>query len=132
MRLNQVTVPSHDVARATEFYLALGLQLIVDDRPRYVRFLCQDGGSTFSVHRVESPISGDGAVVYFECDDLDAKAAALKIAGLRFEQDPVDQPWLWREAQLRDPDGNRLCLYSAGPNRVFPPWRVRNQPAKAG
>ena len=27
-------------------------------------------------------------------------------------------------AYLRDPDGNRLCLYFAGENRVNPPWRV--------
>ena len=38
--------------------------------------------------------------------------------------DPVDQRWLWREAYLRDPAGNLLCLYCAGENRLFPPWRL--------
>jgi len=27
-------------------------------------------------------------------------------------------------APLRDPDGNELCLYHAGENRRFPPWRL--------
>jgi hypothetical protein len=43
---------------------------------------------------------------------------------LEFERRPVDQPWLWREARLRDPDGNWLCLLRAGENRLVPPWRL--------
>ena len=62
--------------------------------------------------------------VYFEDDDLDATVGRLKAAGLAFDSDPVDQRWLWREAWLRDPSGNRVCLYRAGEARRFPPWRV--------
>jgi hydroxymethylpyrimidine/phosphomethylpyrimidine kinase len=36
----------------------------------------------------------------------------------------VKQPWLWREARLRDPFGNLICLYKAGEHRRHPPWRV--------
>jgi hypothetical protein len=36
--------------------------------------------------------------VYVEAPDLDAEVAKLKAAGLTFESDPVDQPWLWRGA----------------------------------
>jgi hypothetical protein len=38
--------------------------------------------------------------------------------------DPTDQPYLWREAFLRDPDGNLIVLFSAGENRLNPPWRL--------
>jgi hydroxymethylpyrimidine/phosphomethylpyrimidine kinase len=62
--------------------------------------------------------------VYFGCDDLDARVAALKEKGVAFDSGPEDQSWLWREAWLRDPAGNRLCLFFAGENRRFPPWRV--------
>ena len=48
MNLNQITIPSLDLKRATEFYKKLGLTLIVDALPRYVRFECPDGDSTFS------------------------------------------------------------------------------------
>jgi hypothetical protein len=63
--------------------------------------------------------------LYFECEDLDAKVAELKNLGLRFEQEPIDQTWLWREAYLKDPSGNKICLFYAGENRQNPPWRVK-------
>jgi catechol 2,3-dioxygenase-like lactoylglutathione lyase family enzyme len=126
MRLNQVTIPSTEVARSIEFYKRLGLIQIVDSAPRYARFVCPDGDSTFSIHQVDRATGGGSSVVvYFECDDLDEQIARLKQAGIEFESGPVDQPWLWREAYLRDPDGNLICLYHAGENRLNPPWRLR-------
>jgi hypothetical protein len=32
--------------------------------------------------------------------------------------------YLWREAVLHDPSGNKIKLYWAGENRLNPPWRV--------
>ena len=125
MNLNQVTVPSSDVARSVEFYRRLGLTLIVEDLPNYARFECPEGESTFSVENRPGRIGENGAVVYFECQDLDALVARLKARGVQFDSDPQDQPWLWREASLKDPDGNRICLFNAGINRKSPPWRVR-------
>lgn len=123
MNLNQVTVEVSDIARAVEFYERLGLELIVS-APHYARFLCP-GGATFSVHVSDRPNPG-GTLIYFECDDLDERVTALKAAGVVFDSGPEDQRWLWREARLSDPDGNRLCLYFAGENRTDPPWRVRH------
>ena len=125
MNLNQVTVPSSDVARSIEFYRRLGLILIVEDLPKYARFECPEGESTFSVEKRAGPIAGNGPVVYFECQDLDETVARLKARGVEFDSDPHDQPWLWREASLKDPDGNCICLFSAGLNRKSPPWRIR-------
>ena len=122
MRLNQVTVAVADIARSVTFYRALGLQLVVHSA-HYARFVCPEGGSTFSVHRSPAPIAST-TVVYFECDALDEMVARLKTAGLAFDSDPADQTWLWREARLHDPDGNPLCLFHAGTNRIDPPWRV--------
>ena len=123
MILNQVTVSSTDVPASVEFYKKLGLKLIVDSAPRYVRFECPDDGATFSVHHTENPIVTE-TVIYFECEDLDAKVEELKQLGLQFESEPTDQTWLWRESYLRDPSGNRICLFYAGENRQNPPWRV--------
>lgn len=124
MNLNQVTLPSLDVERAARFYRELGFVQVVDSAPRYARFECPDGGATFSLHRVDALPNGPGAVLYFECPELDAQYEALVKRGVRFESPPTDQSWLWREAYLRDPDGNLLCLYFAGENRRFPPWRI--------
>lgn len=124
MILNQVTIPSLDVPKATEFYQKLGLHLIVDARPRYVRFELPDGDATLSLHLVEKLPQGEGISVYFQHEDLDNQVVRLQEKGLIFDLLPTDQTWLWREARLKDPDGNQLIIYSAGENRKNPPWRI--------
>lgn len=124
MDLNQITVYTPDVRRASEFYKTLGLRLIVDSIPRYARFECPDGDTTFSLHETDETPGGSNIVLYFECPDLDGSVEDLKEMGVEFEEGPADQTWLWREARLRDPDGNRLVLFYAGENRKNPPWRV--------
>ena len=116
-RLNQYSLPVRDYAAARSFYQALGLRLIVDspDQP-YGRFETA-GGATLSLH-------SDTPAIYFECDDLDGRLAELSAEGIVPLTGPVDQSWGWREAWFADPTGNRLCLYSAGEHRRFPPWRV--------
>ena len=131
MNLNQVTLPSTNVERSVAFYRALGFNLIVGNFPRYARFECPVGGGTFSLDHVETPPKGAAVVVYFECVNVDATYSELQARGITFESPPTDQPWLWREAYLRDPDGNLLCLYYAGDNRRNPPWRLRTE-ASAG
>lgn len=118
MKLNQVTVSVTDYDRAVAFYTRLGLVQIVDSPPRYARFETA-GGETLSIHLAES--GGQGTTVYFEVDDVDRFVAGLDLPLLH---PPVDQPWLWREARLADPSGNVICIYHAGENRRFPPWRV--------
>ena len=124
MRLNQITAPARDLDASIAFYALLGLKLIVKS-DGYARFELPEGEATFSLHVVEGPIPNDNAPwIYFECADLDAETVRLVAAGLVFENEPAMQPWLWREAWLRDPAGNRLCLYHAGENRTHPPWRI--------
>ncbi|MGB5929732.1 MAG: VOC family protein, partial [Cyclobacteriaceae bacterium] len=62
--------------------------------------------------------------VYFECEDLDERVEVLRQKGIIFDELPEDKRWLWREARLRDPDGNRIILFYGGINRKNPPWRV--------
>ena len=125
MRLNQVTAPARDLSLSVAFYQMLGLKLIVRT-DAYARFVCPDGGSTFSLHLDDDAGNPSRVTVYFEDDDLDGLVARLKAKGLAFESDPVDQRWLWREAYLRDPAGNQICLYKAGDMRLNPPWRLKD------
>jgi predicted enzyme related to lactoylglutathione lyase len=125
VNLNQVTLPATNVERSAEFYRRLGFTQIVANLPSYARFECADGGATFSLEQVASVSPGAGVVVYFECQDLDATCRNLSERGVQFDSMPADQPWLWREAYLRDPDGNVLCLYYAGSNRRYPSWRIQ-------
>lgn len=128
MRLNQVTVSARDLDASIAFYRTLGLKLIVKN-DHYARFECPDGGATFSLHLDPAARGVSETTVYFENDDLDGEVARLKARGLAFDADPVDQTWLWREAYLRDPAGNRVCLYRAGEIRRFPPWRLKETDA---
>jgi predicted enzyme related to lactoylglutathione lyase len=132
MNLNQITVPSLDLSVSVPFYKKLGLKQIVDAMPAYARFECPDGNSTFSIHEVDILPAGEGIWVYFECDNLDEYIEQLEGKGIVFEQLPADQKWLWREARLKDPDGNQLILYFAGENRLNPPWRIEDSVAHSG
>lgn len=124
MDLNQITVPSLDLSQSIPFYQKLGLKLIVEALPHYARFECPDGNATFSIHLVDELPKGDGIHIYFECENLDSDVKELRDKDLEFEELPKDQPWLWREAKLKDPDGNQLILFYGGENRLNPPWRL--------
>lgn len=125
MNLNQITIPSLNVIKATEFYKKLNLILIVDALPRYVRFECPNGDSTFSIHKVDQLPKGEGISIYFEVEDLDYEVNILNEKGITFTNEPEDKPWLWREAHLKDPDDNQIILFNAGDNRKNPPWRIK-------
>jgi catechol 2,3-dioxygenase-like lactoylglutathione lyase family enzyme len=131
VRLNHVTLTSADPERALPFYEGLGLTAIVLERDtdgslRYARLTFPEGDSTLSLERgAHSPPSSTApAVLFFECDDLDARVATLSAAGYLFDAGPETKPWLWREARLRDPDGQTICLFRAGFYRLDPPWRI--------
>ncbi len=124
MNLNQVTVPSINVSKAIAFYEKLGLQLIVKSLPHYARFKCIEGDATFSIHLVEELPKGNGVYVYFENKNIDAYVEGLLKKGIAFEELPTDKSWLWREARLKDVDGNQLILFYGGENRINPPWRI--------
>lgn len=120
--MNQVTVGASDYAASVVFYRLLGLRQIVDSPSNgYARFETANG-TTFSVHADQTP--PNGAVVHFESFNLDGWVGELQNAGLTFDQLPKDEDWGWREARLRDPHGNVLCLYYAGDNRRYPEWRI--------
>lgn len=112
-----------DLDRAARFYETLGMTRIVWSPPRYARLEARSGATTLSLEAALRPATG-GVSLYFETDDLDARCAALAAAGIAFDGPPTAQDWRWREAWTRDPDGRRVCLFHAGPDRRFPPWRV--------
>lgn len=124
MDLNQVTLPAADIPASVAFYERMGFTLIVS-APHYARFECPAGDSTFSIHATDALCPDTGVVVYFECTDLDEKVQSLRACDFVFIKLPTDERWLWREARLKDPSNNIICLFWAGENRKNPPWRVR-------
>jgi hydroxymethylpyrimidine/phosphomethylpyrimidine kinase len=125
-RLNQVTVTGTNYERSVDFYRRLGLSQIVDSPDTgYARFETA-GGVTFSVQIDPDEKIIATTAIYLECDDLDERVEKLARSGIAFEHGPRNQPWMWREARLRDPDGNIIFFYKAGENRRFPPWRMES------
>ncbi|MAZ87984.1 MAG: glyoxalase [Cellvibrionaceae bacterium] len=122
MNLNQVTLPVANMTLAVTFYQQLGFTLIVDT-PHYARFECPQGDSTFSLSLSENSFE-NGAIIYFEHEQLDQWVEELVKKGIVFDQLPEDMSYLWREAILRDPSGNKIKLFWAGENRLNPPWKV--------
>jgi len=127
MNLNQVTIYSEKTVETVEFFEKLGLKRIVDSLPRYARLECPDGEATLSVNKAETrpvgSVPSHNITLYFECD-VDAEYERLTAHGLEFTEPPTDRPWLWRQAYLKDPNGNKICLFHAGENRKNPPWRI--------
>lgn len=128
MQLNQVTLPCTDFEASAQFYETLGLIRIVSSPPRYARFECPapegQEPSTLSIEHVPDWAGADWPLTYLEVADLDALHARLTGAGIVFLTAPEMQSYLWKEADVRDPAGNRLRLYQAGDARRFPPWRI--------
>jgi len=122
LNLNQITLPVKCMDDSTLFYRTLGFTQIVDT-PHYARFECLDGGATFSLS-LEKETFNNGAVIYFEHEKLDEWVIELQQLGIEFSQLPKDERYLWREAIVYDPSGNKIKLYWAGENRLNPPWRV--------
>ena len=119
------------------FYQGLGLQPIVvangpDGVPQYARLRTPDGEITLSLELEATPPTTSagrrGPAIYFECEDLDERVRMLLANGHTFTTPPRTQPWLWREADLADPDGHTVRLYHAGSYRLDPPWRLPDTP----
>ena len=123
MRLNQVTLAVRNMAECVEFYQRLGLTLIVDSAPRYVRFEMASG-DTLSLHDAPDWQGGDWPLIYLEIDKIDDFCARLEESGVTLESRPETKTYLWREADIRDPSGNLIRLFFAGENRRNPPWRL--------
>ena len=127
MNLNQITIPSLDLSKSIPFYEKLGFKLIVKSSENYARFQCPEGNASFSIHKVDQLPTGEGIYVYFECEKLDEYVTTLVDKGIEFDELPNDKTWLWREARLKDLDGNRLILFYGGENRLNPPWKIKEE-----
>ena len=115
------------MAASVLFYEKLGLKRIVDSAPRYVRFEFPDDGqgtqATLSLHSAQTDFTPtpDVPLIYFEVDDVEVFLAEKDLKPLTT---PEMKSYRWFEADIEDPSGNRIRLFTAGENRRFPPWRI--------
>ncbi|MEN3266944.1 VOC family protein [Pseudonocardia sp.] len=128
-RLDAVGVLVADMAKALQFYRALGLAIPAeaDDQPHVevalpggLRLLFDTEETIRSFHPDWRPVVGAGRVALaFALPDaaaVDAAYAALVGAGHQGELAPFDAFWGQRYAVVNDPDGNGVDLFAPLPS----------------
>ncbi|MEV4598109.1 VOC family protein [Amycolatopsis sp. NPDC049253] len=113
-RIQFVTVPVADRAKAREFYVGkLGFEVVVDRNGPAGRFvMVAPKGARTGLVLVDYPISGVALTgpLHFQLDttDLDADVAALRDNGIEVPE-PQVMPW-GRATSFQDLDGNGVGL----------------------
>lgn len=126
-RLDVIGVIVSDMDRAVRFYRRLGLEFPDDPDPEghgHVETTLP-GGLRLALDTEETirsfdpdwspPSSGHRMSIAFRCDspaDVDSVYRELVAAGAEGRLEPWDAFWGQRYAQLKDPDGNVVDLFS--------------------
>jgi len=114
---------------ALNFYRdLLGFKEIETIPGEYSRLRSRNSRSTLALHISELPenLVPGGVWLYLEVKELDRLYLRMLAAGVRFSQEPKLMPWGWRQTFLKDPDGHKLCLYSAGVKRLRKTKNLQN------
>ena len=116
--INFVGIPVRDQDAALTFYTeALGFK-IATDRPftegqRWIELLIPGAETGLALYTPEGHESriGQFQSIAFWCEDVFATCSALREKGVKFVQEPKEEPW-GSTAVIKDPDGNSFALSS--------------------
>ena len=106
-----VVYPVSNMAVARRFYEEiLGLRLESNYQEKWLEY--DVAGATFAITTFDMGRipGGNGGLVAFEVDDLDATLKALQEKGVRVPAEVVTTP-VCRFASVTDPDGNELIVH---------------------
>ena len=113
--IGQIAVPVMDIDRAVAFYRdTLGMKFLFQAPPGLGFFDC--GGVRLMLDAPAKEQAGNGSVIYYKVDDLQATFEVLSARGVNFDGEPhliakMPDHELWM-AFFRDPDSNILALMS--------------------
>jgi catechol 2,3-dioxygenase-like lactoylglutathione lyase family enzyme len=108
--LSAVTLATHDMRRAIEFYRMLGFHLVHGGEN--ADFTSLRAGPNFlnlTAQPVDQQWTWWGRVIFYE-SDVDGLYARLVAAGCRPDTTPRDADWGERFFHLTDPDGHELSF----------------------
>lgn len=112
-RIGQIAVPVADVDRSISFYRdTLGMKFLFKAPPGLGFF--DVGGVRLMLDEPAKAQAGNGSVIYYKVNDLQAACATLSKRGVRLDAEPhliakMPDHDLWM-AFLRDPDRNVIAL----------------------
>ena len=109
-KIVHIELPASDADRAQRFYAELfGWQFAGSGVPGidYRMFQGEPGGAVYPGEN-----AGQGPIVYFETDDIDAEVAkALELGGQAEDKQPI--PGVGWFAGCKDPEGNAFSLFES-------------------
>ena len=102
-----------DLPRAKAFYIdTLKLQVLFEAE-HFLRAGSGDGTFVIGLHQGGAAQVGVvGIELAFQVDDVDQWYTYLASRGVHFTQAPQDEPWGARHANLEDPDGYKLTIFT--------------------
>ncbi len=108
--LSAVTLATHDMRRAVEFYLLAGFEMLHGGGgASFTSFRAGDGYLNLILQPAERSWSWWGRVIFYD-DDVDALHARFVAAGYRPTTAPRDAEWGERFFHITDPDGHEVSF----------------------
>jgi catechol 2,3-dioxygenase-like lactoylglutathione lyase family enzyme len=108
--ISAVTLATHDMRRAVEFYRLIGLPLLYGgEAASFTSFRAGDNYLNLIAQPVARQWSWWGRLIFYD-SDVDRLYARLVAAGYRPEDPPRDAEWGERFFHIADPDGHELSF----------------------
>ena len=116
--ISAVTLATHDMRRAVEFYRLVGFPLLYGgEEAEFTSFRAGGGYLNLILQPAERRWSWWGRLIFYETD-VDGLYARLVAAGCRPDAAPADAAWGERFFHLTDPDGHELSFAWPLPGRT--------------
>jgi catechol 2,3-dioxygenase-like lactoylglutathione lyase family enzyme len=108
--ISAVTLATHDMGRAVQFYRLLGFQMIYGgENAAFTSFRAGSGFLNLIAQPAERRWSWWGRLIFYE-SDVDGLYARLVAVGCQPDTAPRDAEWGERFFHLTDPDGHELSF----------------------
>jgi catechol 2,3-dioxygenase-like lactoylglutathione lyase family enzyme len=108
--ISAVTLATHDMRRAVEFYRALGFELIYGGaNASFTSFRAGPGYLNVIAQPAEKGWTWWGRLIFYE-SDVDGLYTRLVAAGYQPQAAPRDAEWGERFFHITDPDGHELSF----------------------
>jgi catechol 2,3-dioxygenase-like lactoylglutathione lyase family enzyme len=108
--ISAVTLATHDMRRAVQFYRLLGFEMLYGGEDAdFTSFKAGGGFLNLIAQPAERRWSWWGRVIFYD-SDVDALHARLVAAGCRTDTAPRDAEWDERFFHVTDPDGHELSF----------------------